>query len=67
MATEAGKLKIEVPNFTKIFYDGIKDAVIAAFHKLPYSDTPYYLYGLYAIGGLIIFLILLWYWKNFIR
>jgi hypothetical protein len=67
MATESGKLNIEVPNFSKIIIDAIKDALIAGFHKMPYSDTPYYLYGLYALGGLIILIILFWFWSNFIR
>jgi hypothetical protein len=67
MATEAGSLKIEVPNFTNILLDSIKGALIAGFHKLPYSDTPYYLYALYGIGGFVLLMSIFWYWKNFIR
>jgi hypothetical protein len=67
MATASGKLGIEVPNFSKVILDAGKDAVITAFHKLPYSDTPYYLYGLYVLGGIIVLIILFWWWYNFIR
>jgi hypothetical protein len=67
MATEAGSLKIEVPNFTGILLDSIKGALIAGFHKLPYSETPYYLYAGFCLGGIAILWLLVWYWKNFIR
>lgn len=67
MATEAGKLNIEVPNFTNILLEAIRGALVTWYHKMPYSDTPYYLYALYALAGIIVLWILVWYWSNFIR
>lgn len=66
-ATTSAVTKIVVPNFSKIFWDAIVSGTKAIYHKLPYADTPYYLYGLIGIGVFIVLLMLFWFWFNFIR
>jgi hypothetical protein len=66
-ASYSALTKIHVPDFTGILLDSVKDIALTQFKKLPYWDTPYYLYGLFALGGLIVLLIIMWIYKNFIR
>jgi hypothetical protein len=67
LATPAGIMKINAPDFTGMFVRAIKAGGQLIYEKLPYQETGVYKYTLYGIGGAILLYLIFWYWKNFIR
>jgi hypothetical protein len=64
-ATVSAKMKI--PDFSGMFFGAIKDGLYQLWKKIPYTDQINGLYLAFAIAGIVLVIILVWFWYNFLR